>query len=470
MSRLLSNPVRTSSRAALGAVLLVWIVGGVAIAQQTGTTTWPQFQGDAAHTGTLPDGPEPPYRSSWIYRPGASADQLLATPVASGSVFVVEGPDGLYAVDVRTGEELWTVERDGPPAIPAIATVAGTEAVVYTDGRAAEDARVVAVSLADGTPLWDEQPPLEAESRSGVTVHDGRALVADEDGTLYSVDLDAGTVAWKVKLDEAPSGPVAADGDSVFVVVGSPSSDGAAEVVSLSATTGEENWSTAPNRAASFGSLASVTDRTIVLALPNGLVYGLSTLDGSQEWSVRFNALVSPFSAPAVDEGSAYLADTTGGLRRVVPGSGVEWLFHFNESVIRSSPLVVGGSVLLGLGDGSIGAVSVETGHMTWRGGSAGAPVTGLGVIGETILVARSGSGTPEVVGLVRDPAGSLVDELSPTTPVPSDIVLWFGGAFAVVGGLLLLAFRGLAPRRFRARDPSHDADVRMGPEDEDGP
>jgi outer membrane protein assembly factor BamB len=451
-------------------MVLVWAAGGLALAQEAEESAWPQFQGDATHSGRLAGGPEPPYRSAWTYRPDASADQLLTAPVASGTVFVVEGPDGLYAADVRTGQEVWVVERDGPPAVPAIAEVDGTAAVVYTDGRTADDARVLAVALADGEPLWDDPPALEAESRSGVTVEGDQALVADEDGRVYSVALDAGTISWTVKLDEPPSGPAAAAGGAVVVVLGSPGSNAPATVVSLSASTGEVDWSTSPDRAASFGSVASITDGTVVLTLPNGSVYGLSTRDGAQRWSIRFNALVSPFSAPAVDRGSAFLADTTGGLRRVTPDPGVEWLFQFNEGVLRSSPLVVGGSVLLGLGDGSIGAVSAETGHMTWRSGSAGAPVTGLGAAADTVLASRSGNGPPEVVGLVHDPEGSPVDVVSPTVPIPLDIVLAFGAAFVVVGGVLLAAFRGVARPRAPIRDPSADADGDADPSAEGEP
>ena len=75
-----------------------------------------------------------------------------------------------------------------------------------------------------------------------------------------------------------------------------------------------------------------------------------------------------PFSAPAVDDGSVYVSDHQGDLHSVRVSTGAtDWLYALNERVVRSSPVIVGDVVLLGLADGSLGVVDRTSGHLVWR-------------------------------------------------------------------------------------------------------
>jgi outer membrane protein assembly factor BamB len=375
-----------------------------------------------------------------------------------GGTVVVCGPEALYALALETGDVAWSVPRDGPPAAPAIARVDDTDLVIYPDGRG-DDATVRAVDRATGEPAWEGAPTLESEVRTAVTIAEGRAFVVDEDGKLYAIDPSDGTLAWSRALPGSVLGTVAASGGRVFALTGAADAGGSARLVALEADTGEPAWApVAPDAAASFGSVPAVVGGDVVFALEDGVVFGVSARDGSESWSVRISALVLPFSSPAATEDAVYLADRTGGLHRVTPGAGRDWLFAFNEQVLRQSPVAVGAVVLLGLDDGSVGAVDAESGNLVFRTASAGAPVTGMAVAGDLVVVLRSGSGRPRVVALRNDPDGALVDEPSPTVPDPRELALSFGVALAAVGGLALAAGR-LAARRFSIVDPSRGDD-----------
>lgn len=424
-----------------------------AAAQETDAPPWSQLQGGATHTGAA-DGPAPPYRTVWEAPVDTGRGDVLLGPVVADGTVVVVSPDSVVAIDAATGAERWSVGRDGTPAFPAIADAGEAPVVVYTDGDDAETAAVVAVSLEDGSPVWEWS--LDAEPSSGVTVDGGRAFVVDDDGTVYALQVADGSEAWRRRISGTVVAPPAASGGGVFVVAGNSETAASARIVGLDAATGEPLWpAVVPDVTAAFGSVAAIAEGDIVVALQDGVVYGLSEDDGSTSWSVRVSALVSPFSSPAVADGSVFVADRSGGVHRV-SASGREWLFAFNEGILRQSPLVLGEAVVVGFEDGGVGAVDIETGRMVFRTPATGVPVTGMAIAGDTLVVAHGGSETPRVVGLATDPAGSLVDEASPTDPVAVDLASSFGIALVLVAGIAAAVGR-LIRSRYEIRDPSGD-------------
>lgn len=455
MSRTL---IRAARAAALGASLAAAAAAPAAAApaaaQQVDAFDWPQLQGTPEHTGVA-DGPAPPYRTVWESPIDAEPGDVLLGPVVADGTAVVVSPTSVVALDLETGDPRWTAERDGPPSSPALADLDGTVAVVYGDGDDADTAAIVAVALDDGSPIW--RAPLGAEPVSGVTIDDGRVFVADDDGTVYGIDVDDGSVAWTYRASGTVFSPPAASNGGVFVVAGSSEEVAAARVLGLEATTGERLWPPAvPDVAASFGSAPTVADDVVVAAFQDGVVYAVSAEDGSPSWSVRVGALVSPVSSPAAVDGVVFVLDRTGGLHRV-DASGRDWLFAFNESALRQSPLVLGDAVVVGFEDGGIGAVDVHTGRMVFRTDPTDVPVTGIAVANDAMVVAQGGSGVPRVVAFENDPAGRLVDVASPTDVVPADLAASFGIALAVVAGVALVGGR-LIRSRYELRDPSRDA------------
>ncbi|MGZ4109309.1 MAG: outer membrane protein assembly factor BamB family protein [Actinomycetota bacterium] len=427
---------------------------------------WTQFQGDAAHTGARADGPAPPYRQAWSIRSDAAVGQHFSSPVVSGTTVFVTGPDALYAFDTSTGTQLWRDARDAPPVSVAVASVGKTQAVVYTTGRDADTSKVVAVDAATGKEVWAAPVALEDVSRTGVTVDGDRAFVGDESGNVYAIDLADGTIAWTGKTSGKLAGPVAVGGGVVVAVAAATDRSSSTTIVGFDESTGDESWSVVPDAAASFASLATISDGNAVVAFPEGTVQGLSLEDGSASWSARIPALVSPFVAPAAADGSVFVADSNGGVHRVTPGGGDGWLYEFNVAILRASPVVVGNAVVLGLEDGSLGALDQDTGHLIFHTASSSAPVVGLAVTPDTLVVVRSGAGRPTITGYATDPNGRLLDEQSPTVPVPGDLALGFVLALAV-GAVIFVPARLLGARR-RIEDPSETiGDAGRGDRDE---
>jgi outer membrane protein assembly factor BamB len=429
--------------------------GAVAVAQ-TGDGEWSQFEGDPAHLGARADAPAPPYTPAWTIRPDAKPGQRLSSPVVAGGTVVATSPTAVVALGAADGSQRWTVERNGAPISPAVATVGSTDAVIYTDGRTPDTSVVDAVGLKDGAPVWDSPPSLKDESRTGVTVDDTQAYVGDESGNVYAVGLADGALAWSAPTAGNLAGPLAA-GDGIVVAVTAASDNSrTGGVVAFDAATGDERWNVTPVATATFGSLASITGGAVVVAFPDGSVVGLSSDDGSELWRQRIPALVSPFVSPAVAGDSIVVADSNGSVHLVTSSGQPSWLFAFNEPVLRASPVVAGNTVVVGFEDGSIGAVAVDTGHMVFRSAAGPAPVGGIALTADAVIVTRSGAGRPEIVAFGTDPGGTLVDEPSATIPVASDLALGF--ALALVVGALIFVPGRIVSRRSPVEDPSAEA------------
>src|SRR5205085_5195722 len=174
------------------------------------------------------------------------------------------------------------------------------------------------------------------------------------------------------------------------------------------------------------------------------------------------NAL-SPRGAPAAGTGAVYLADLAGSVERVSADSGSrEWGYRFNS--IRSlpipyldffsSPVLTGPSVLIGLGDGRLGAVSAATGHLQWEGDTGPGALGGIALGDGIVVVAKQGV-NGALIGFRHDPSGTLLDEPSPTELDAGQLLGRFAAAFVIVFGLAL--FAGLLLRR---RDSTSDEPI----------
>lgn len=463
---------------ALAPAALAFVVAGppASAADIAGSPPWPQFQAGPGHAGVASAAPTPPYAVAWKFAVAPENGQSLSAPIIAGGQAIASGPAALYGVELATGRQVWTVPRDGPPSAPAVAVLGTRIALLYADGRDA-GSTLKAIDLETREPMW---PPLslEATVTTGVTVDGAKAFVGDANGNLYGVDVRTGKQLWPAQALAAPvRGPITAADGRLLVVPQSqdPQSRLEANLVALDETTGKEAWGHpfAPSAPTPVGSLVGAEGGLAVASFPTGFsdgtVYGLSTSDGAERWSARSVSSAFTFQAPAVAEGAVYIAGLSGGLERLDPETGARgWLFHFNRRTIKSSPVVVGGYVVLGFDDGSIAAVETETGHLAWRT-STGSGVIGAIAASADVLVAAKGGSGGGLIALRNDPSGALTDVSSPTDPRYGTILANFAAAFVVVGGVTLLVFTLVARRAGSPTVPEPDESVGEAPEDDSG-
>jgi outer membrane protein assembly factor BamB len=454
---------------------------GAPLAQAQGASTtpsggWTQFQADAGHDGVATTGPAPPYAQAWSFpvAPETTGKRSigLSAPVIDGSTVIAVGATAVYGVNLDSGQQEWTVPRQGPPAAPAVAQTGGHSVLLFTDAIADGSAELRAIDLRTRKDAWDAPLPLKSVSRSGVTVAGNTAFVGDADGNVYAVDVATGKETWTVSVGGEAKGPLPVADGKVFAVPLSHTFQTSvpASVVALDASTGKEVWRYAPQPATPFTSLPAVAGGSVVVVVPQTIadarLLTLSESDGSLTESVRINAIVFYFVAPALGEDATYAIDANGGLHAVALGEPTQtWQFQFNERVLRTSPVIVGDHVLVGLGDGTIGAVERSTGHLVWR--SAHLPgVVGPMAVSPAELVATVGGNHGGLMAFRHDGTGALMDEVSPTVPRWGTILASFAIAFFAVGVVIAVPLTIVARR---AGPPTvEDEDDEGADEDDD--
>lgn len=158
------HPQRTSGRPPLPTFSLILLLLPALMAPtsssraDSGQPPHTLFKVDAARTGYLPEGPQPPLELLWKFKTREDRIRIEAYPSVD---------DGLSAATVHQG-------------------------VVYVGGH---DGWVYAIDAEKGTKLWDFQTL--GHVMTTPTLHDGVVFVGSMDGFFYALNAADGSLAWK---------------------------------------------------------------------------------------------------------------------------------------------------------------------------------------------------------------------------------------------------------------------------------
>jgi len=425
--------------------------------------------------------------------------QGASAPVIAADEAIVVGPAAVYGIDLSTGQERWTLARsEGPSTTPAVASVKGTAVLLFTEGSSSSDTKLRAVELADRTPAWSSPFTLGEQSHSGVTVAGGTAFVGDDSGHVFALDLATGKERWSVLLNDGVQGPLTVADGTVYTVpqgrlaIGaaatptttptpspSPSPSGQVigeenrmSLVALSASSGEPSWVVPLPVGTFFTSLPVAVGDSVYVAVSDGAFNGeliaMKATDGAVRWVHRGVGPVWQTSSPTAAGSAVYVADGRGGVWEFDPADGRRVFdFQFNEFIRRSSPVVVGGTALVGLGDGRLVAVDASSGHEVWELRTGPGLVGGIAVAGDLVLAATGGL-RGGVVAFEPDPQGDLIDVTSPSVADPPRLVGNFVIALVVMAVFLAIPL-GYLSRRTKAPEFGEQEGPGDGDSKEDG-
>jgi serine/threonine-protein kinase len=159
-----------------------------------------------------------PVDGEWFGYDLSATDGFYGAPaLAEGVAYLTGYRQAVYAVNVESGEVLWTGEVRGNPSTPPSVSPGSGRLFVGT-----EQGFVHALWLDSGNPAW---PPTRASSRiAGLAHDDERVYAVAEEGQVYAWWIETGELAWAVNLDVPLYAVPLTDGNLVAVAV--PYSEG----------------------------------------------------------------------------------------------------------------------------------------------------------------------------------------------------------------------------------------------------
>jgi outer membrane protein assembly factor BamB len=309
--------------------------------------------------------------------------------VQDGRVYVADGSGTVAALDAATRRILWE-RATGSPARGAPALLGD----LLILGRDAGD--VIALSTADGAPVWDQaigSTPISASMLEA----DGRIYVGNEAGTFVALDGRTGARLWTADV----GGPVtrgAALADGV-VYVGATGGRFSA----FDATTGKDRWRVelGPGEVGTpvVGPGAVFVGRGLLAADgPHDLV-ALDRADGTTLWTFRApsgrqvfpGALANGFLYGVSDDGSIYALDPASGAQR--------WTVAAASAQLGTLGSLVGNVLYVTTADRNVQAFDATTGAHLWTVDVVGVPTQAAVVDGSLFLGTSLGH-----VYALRDP------------------------------------------------------------------
>ncbi|HET9865520.1 MAG TPA: outer membrane protein assembly factor BamB [Steroidobacteraceae bacterium] len=206
--------------------------------------------------------------------------EVLSAPAVSDQEVVVRTVDGkLRGLSVADGKELWSTEQQ----IPNL-TLRGAATPVITGEVAVsgfDNGRVLAVSLADGSTIWDA-PVSPSHGRTelerlndidaAVKIVDNDVFVVGFQGRAAMLALDSGQIWWARDLSSYRG--VDVDDEQMYV------STSAGEVVALKRRTGAEVWRDDSLKNRSLSAPAVVGDYVVVADI-DGYVHWFDRATGT---------------------------------------------------------------------------------------------------------------------------------------------------------------------------------------------
>ncbi|MHC4753246.1 MAG: outer membrane protein assembly factor BamB family protein, partial [Planctomycetota bacterium] len=183
-----------------------------------------------------PTWPPPARQDFWHHhynlRATVTYDRAFHIVGAGEKVFFGSSADDkVYALDAKTGQELWTFFTEGPVRL----------APVISDNRAyvaSDDGNVYCLSVDDGSLLWrykatepDRMVPGNGRIismwpvRAGLLVDEGNLYFAaglfPNQGTfLFALSAENGSIKWKQRVDISPQGYMLASDERLYVPTG----------------------------------------------------------------------------------------------------------------------------------------------------------------------------------------------------------------------------------------------------------
>jgi len=323
-------------------------------------STWPTLLGDPGRTGFSQVHSPGESRIAWTYtlpQVGTQKGVILGSPAVSDDKVFFGAMDGkVHALDLKTGQELWTFtgQKSFWESSPAV-----------SDGRVyigCQDNYIYAIDIANGKQVWRYLTG-GAIGTSSPVVYDGKVYIGSEDGSVYALDKQTGTLSWKQSLGEKIYSSPAAYKNKIYVGVDSPNDD-IYELHALSAANGETIWEVRAESGNKFTASPSVYADIVYIGGSDGKVYAFQYASGNETWTKESNYGIT--STPAVAYDRIYVTNWNGHLLSMEKNTGQVYWRYRTGSRVESSPIVAEKKICFGAQNGYFYCID-RGGGLIWK-------------------------------------------------------------------------------------------------------
>ena len=388
----------------LGVVTFIWLNFGSLYQFRTenlshiGSTSTYQsstmFQRDFGRSGYVPLQTWSP-KLEIIWKIKEKSPFHSSPAVASGMVYSGTGDGRVLAINHQTGRLVWEYQASGP--IYSSPAVAGN--VVYVG---LQDGEMLAISKDNGNLIWIFHA--KGAIFSSPLIRNGYLYVASNEGFVYSIDVANGKERWNRRLDEGIVSSLSIDGNVLVVacrdrnlhLLDSETGDIRARFQSSSGIDGnaaifDGNIYSISNkglaRSLSVTAKQFPLERTIRTIWAQMWVWKMAPplpLPKSHNWVSKFPGRF--LGNMGTDGKRLYLPGYNGILYAVDLETGKKiWEFDTGVPKLKSSPVVIGDTVLIGSSEGTLYGLTSAHGREKWKfdgeGALRGGPVYADGVL-----------------------------------------------------------------------------------------
>jgi outer membrane protein assembly factor BamB len=310
----------------------------------------------------------------------------LNPTVAYGKVFAADRQGLVKAFDKETGETLWQVDLHslieinegsddswfgGLFASPFPARIAGGLVAQYNKlFLGTENGDVVALDTETGKLVWHAE--VGNEVTSDPAVGDGMVVVHTTGGKVISLSADTGEQNWTFEY-QTPTLTLRGASAPTIVSGGVILGDASGKASVLIGTSGQQAWTQTvgePTGATELESLADIDANPVVVGgviymiAYNGELVALELRSGEVRWKRDY----SSYENLLVDTGSIYLTDADSHVFGLDIQGGIEqWSNNELFGRALTGPKKVGNYLALGDFEGSLHILSANSGEIVGR-------------------------------------------------------------------------------------------------------
>jgi outer membrane protein assembly factor BamB len=268
--------------------------------------------------------------------------------VAGNMVFMGTSDGSFRALDSKTGETKWQVNRQDylfNGATPAVA-----DGVLFFNGtqrninqHATPDGTLHAFDALKGQPFWMLKIKGEA---TALAIADGTIYFGDQDKHLFAVDIKTGKEIWRFQAEDNIYGP-AISAEQIYF------SDSERRLYSVNRATGRPNWKVKRienrslglfNQKAGSPTVAAVDGGMLFYADTDNSIHAVDANNGREKW--RFKA-GDTCSAPVIAGDVVYFVSADKFLYAVDTTSGKERWKYKSQNPLRYPPLMTADTIFL---------------------------------------------------------------------------------------------------------------------------